>query len=205
MKTFTLVLGTHNLKKREELFLLLADCKIELKTLADFKNAIEVEETGQTFRENAVLKATEQARVLNQWVLGEDSGIGVEALDGAPGVYSARFSGPNATDQENNELLLDKLVGLPSEKRGAWYTCHMAIADPSGNVRAEAQGRCFGRMLTRPVGQSGFGYDPLFEIAEYHQTFGQLGDAVKKVLSHRARAHRKLLPQLLNLARLQAG
>ena len=110
---FRLVLGTNNAKKLRELEYLLAPYDIELSCLADMPDPIEVEETGTTFKENATLKATEQAKHLRQWVLGEDSGLSVDALDGAPGVYSARFSGDNATDEKNNALLLEKLQGVP--------------------------------------------------------------------------------------------
>lgn len=199
MSKFSLVLGTNNQKKRRELELLLREHPIELKTLSEFENSIEVEETGTTFRANAILKAVEQAKNLGQWVLGEDSGISVNALDGAPGVYSARFSGANATDESNNRLLLKKLTGVKPADRTAWYTCYMALSDPEGNVRAEAEGCCYGRILEMPHGSGGFGYDPLFEIPEYHLTFGQLGDTVKAVLSHRARASRRFIPQLLGL------
>jgi XTP/dITP diphosphohydrolase len=201
MQPFTLVLGTRNQKKRRELEYLLQPHGIRLKGLDDFSDSITVAETGTTFQENAALKATEQARHLGQWVLGEDSGISVDALDGAPGVFSARFAGEDATDAENNALMLKKLAGIPLNQRTAWYTCHMTLADPQGNERINCCGRCYGRILTRELGSSGFGYDPLFEIAEYHQTFGQLGDAVKSMLSHRARANRKFVPQLLDLIR----
>lgn len=206
MSQFTLVLGTRNIKKRKELEYLLRPYQdIHLKTLDEFATAIEVEETGSTFAENAALKATQQARQLGQWVLGEDSGISVEALNGDPGVYSARFAGPKATDEENNALLLKKLDGLPLRKRTAWYTCSMALSDPEGQVHIRCEGRCYGRILTRQLGDAGFGYDPLFEIAEYHLTFGQLGDAVKSVLSHRARANRIFVSKLLKLISQLSG
>ncbi len=199
MAEFTLVLGTRNAKKRKELEYLLARHPVTLKTLDDFPNSIEVEETGTTFEENASLKAAEQARVLGQWVLGEDSGLSVQALDGAPGVYSARYSGPNATDESNNRLLLENLKGIPEDKRTAWYTCHMCLSDPTGKIHISCDGRCYGRILSKEIGSGGFGYDPMFELPEYHLTFAQLGDAVKSVLSHRARANRKFVPQLLQI------
>jgi len=199
MPKFRLVLGTRNAKKRRELELLLAPYDIDLCSLADLPDAIEVEETGTTFRENADLKSVEQAKHLRQWVLGEDSGISVEALDGAPGVYSARFSGEDATDESNNALLLEKLNGVPSEKRTAWYTCHMSLSDPLGKVHINCESRCYGRILNKEHGEGGFGYDPMFEIREYGLTFGQLGDSVKSMISHRARANRKFVPQLLTL------
>ncbi len=172
---------------------------VELTSLAEIPNSIEVEETGATFEENAVLKAVEQAKHLGKWVLAEDSGISVSALDGAPGVYSARFAGENASDQANNALMLEKLKGVPLEQRTAWYTCHMALSDPLGIVHINCEARCFGRILDEERGTGGFGYDPMFELLEYHQTFGELGDAVKSMLSHRARANRKFVPRLMTL------
>jgi XTP/dITP diphosphohydrolase len=195
----TLVLGSRNRKKLGELAGLLEPDGLELKTLADFSEAIEVEETGDTFAANARLKAVVQARHLKQWVLGEDSGLSVNALGGQPGVRSARFSDPGATDERNNVLLLEKLQGVPLDKRGAYYTCYAMLSDPEGHVRAESEGTCRGRILTAPVGSGGFGYDPLFEIIECHQTFGELPAAVKSVLSHRSRAIRQLVPQLVAL------
>jgi XTP/dITP diphosphohydrolase len=195
-----LVLGSRNRKKLGELVGLLEPHGIELKTLADFPQAIEVEESGSTFAENARLKAVEQARHLGHWVLGEDSGLSVDWLGGAPGVRSARFSDPGATDERNNALLLEKLAGVPLEKRTAHYTCYAVLADPTGAIRAESEGICRGRILMERLGSGGFGYDPMFEIVEYHQTFGELSPAVKAVLSHRSRAIRQLLPQLLKLA-----
>jgi len=195
----TLVLGTRNRKKLGELVELLEPLGIELKTLADFPNSIEVEETGATFADNARLKATLQAKTLGQWVLGEDSGLSVDALGGDPGVRSARFSDPGATDERNNHLLLEKLAGLPPEKRTAYYTCYAVLADPDGTVRAESEGHCRGRILTDSAGTGGFGYDPLFEVVEYHRTFGELAPAVKRVLSHRSRSMRQLVPPINQL------
>ena len=194
-----LVLGSRNRKKLAELAELLTPHGFELKTLADFPAAIEVEESGDSFAANARLKATVQARHLGQWVLGEDSGLSVDALGGAPGVLSARFSGPGATDERNNQLLLEKLAGVPLEKRSAHYTCYASLSDPQGNVRAESEGICRGRILFEPAGSGGFGYDPLFEVIECHRTFGELAPAVKAVLSHRSRAIRQLVPQILAL------
>lgn len=203
--SFKLVLGTHNLKKRAELVRLIGRRKVQLMALSDFSRVVEVEETGSSFGENAQLKAIGYARQLHQWVLAEDSGLSVNALDGAPGVYSARFSGDHATDQSNNQLLLEKLAGLRPEKRQASYTCQIAVADPDGMIHAQSQGHCHGRILTLPRGDAGFGYDPLFEIPEYDQTFAEMGDSVKAVLSHRARAYRQLLPQLLAIINSQSG
>jgi XTP/dITP diphosphohydrolase len=194
-----LVLGTANRKKGLELAELFAPWGLEVQTLADCPQAISVVEDGSTFAANAALKATQQARHLNRWVLGEDSGLRVEALGGAPGVYSARYSGANATDETNNRLLLSDLGQTPLERRTAEYVCHMTLSDPTGTIRAESEAYCRGRILFAPRGIHGFGYDPLFEIAEYHRTFGELGAAVKACLSHRARAARQLLPSLIAL------
>jgi XTP/dITP diphosphohydrolase len=199
MSERVLVLGTRNRKKAIELIELIGPFGFRLRTLADIPNSLEVEETGRTFAENAALKACVQARHLGQWVLGEDSGLCVESLGGAPGVHSARFAGPQATDEENNRKLLAQLGDRPPAQRTAYYVCHATLADASGRVRAESEGRCCGRMRTSPSGDAGFGYDTLFEIVEFHRTFGELGNAVKSVLSHRSRALRDMIPQILRL------
>jgi XTP/dITP diphosphohydrolase len=207
-----LVIGTRNQKKGAELAELLAPWGFEVATLAEFPTAIEVAEEGDTFAANAVLKATQQARNLSRWVLADDSGLEVDALGGAPGVYSARFAaqsspGPSpgpgeglSTDDANNRKLLDLLATTPLEKRTARYVCHIAVADPTGAVRAESHDVCHGRIRFEPAGTNGFGYDPLFEVVEYHRTFGELGPQVKRVISHRSRALRAILPRLLVLA-----
>jgi XTP/dITP diphosphohydrolase len=199
MHQHTIVLGTRNKKKVVELEPLLAPHGFRLLTLVDFPNALDVEETGTTFAANAALKATEQARHLNHWVLGEDSGLEVDALKGAPGVYSARYAGKQGDDAGNNRLLLEHLAGVPLEKRTARYVCHIALSDPAGKVHISVEEYCRGRIRTSPAGSAGFGYDPLFEVVEYHRTFGELGLAVKSVLSHRSRAVRLFVPKLLLL------
>lgn len=194
-----IVLGTYNQKKREELQRLLAPLGIELQTLQEFPNAIEVVEDGRSFAENAAKKAIEQARHLGVWVLAEDSGLCVDALDGAPGIYSARFSGEDATDASNNRLLLERLEGVPTAKRGAHYVCHIVLSDPQGTVVLETEGKCHGQVTSELRGTHGFGYDPLFLIPEYRRTFGELGPAVKGMLSHRAKATRTFVNDLTQL------
>ncbi|MBN2022991.1 MAG: RdgB/HAM1 family non-canonical purine NTP pyrophosphatase [Pirellulales bacterium] len=198
-----LVLATTNRKKGQELAELFGPLGLVVDTLADFSNALRVEETGQSFAENAALKATAQARHLGQWTLGEDSGLSVDALGGAPGVFSARFAGESADDEANNAKLLNALLDVPLERRAAHYVCHMTLADPTGAIRAETDGQCRGRILLAPRGTHGFGYDPLFEIVEYHRPFGELGPHVKACLSHRARAARRMAASLARL--LEAG
>jgi XTP/dITP diphosphohydrolase len=194
-----LVVGTANRKKGLELSELVAPLGLELRTLADFPEAIAVDESGDTFAANAALKASEQARRLGQWVLADDSGLAVDALGGRPGVFSARYAGPAASDLDNNRRLLADLADVPLARRTAHYVCHATLADPTGAVRAEAEDFCHGRILFADKGSGGFGYDPLFELVEYHRTFGQLSQVVKACLSHRARAMRKLLPVFRHL------
>ncbi len=196
-----IVLGTHNRKKGLELAGLFAPFGFDIQTLADFAAPLTVVEDGQTFAENARLKACQQAAHLRAWVLGEDSGLAVDALGGRPGVFSARFSGPQASDASNNALLLEEMRHVPTEQRGAHYVCHATLADPQGHVRADTEATCHGRIAGAPRGTAGFGYDPLFEIVEYHRTFGELGDSVKSLLSHRGRAVRSLLSEIVRLVR----
>jgi XTP/dITP diphosphohydrolase len=195
----TLILGTWNRKKAAELIELLSPHGVAVQTLADVVEAVEIVEDGKTFVENAGKKASQQAAHLGRWVLGEDSGLCVDALGGRPGVYSARFSGPDASDASNNRLLLEELRGVPPEKRSAHYVCCAALSDPSGEIRAESRGTCCGRIRSAPAGTGGFGYDPLFEVLEYHRTFGELGPHVKQVLSHRGRAMRAIVQQIARL------
>jgi len=191
-----LVLGTRNRKKGLELLELLAPLGLDVKTLADYPDSIEIDEDRDTFQGNATKKAVDQALHLKQWVLGEDSGLSVHALKGEPGVFSARYSGPGATDEKNNQKLIAALEGVPLEKRGAHYTCYAVLSDPRGQVRFECHGECHGRILSVADGEGGFGYDPYFEIVEYHMTFGRLAPAVKRALSHRGRALRQLVPEI---------
>ena len=194
-----LVLGTANHKKGVELADLFRPVGVELRTLADFPVDFEVEEDGDTFAANARLKAAGYARHLGRWVLADDSGLTVDALDGQPGIFSARYSGPDATDESNNRLLLSQLSDTRLEQRSARFVCHIAVADPSGQIQAESDASCRGRILFEPRGSDGFGYDPLFEIVEYHRTFAEFGLRVKAALSHRAKAARRIIPHLMQL------
>jgi len=171
----------------------------EVKTLADFPSVVPVPEEGETFAANAVLKAAGYAGQLHGWVLADDSGLVVDVLGGAPGILSARYSGENATDESNNLFILERMRDTPIEKRSAQYVCHIALADPEGVIQAESEASCRGRILLEPRGTGGFGYDPLFEIIEYHRSFAEFGPLVKACLSHRARAARMLIPRLMEL------
>ena len=196
MKDRVLLLGTSNRKKVIELEAHLGPRGFTLRTPADFPDAIEVEETGATFIENARLKAIAQARARHMWAIGEDSGLCVPALGGQPGVISARFSGPGATDQRNNEKLLACMADIDHPDRSAYYVSTVVLSDPEGEIVLEASGECWGRILKESRGTAGFGYDPLFEVVEYHRTFAELGLAVKRAISHRSRALRSFLREL---------
>lgn len=194
-----LILGTTNVKKCGELRRLLEPLGVQLLSLAEVPRPLEVEETGQSFMDNAELKARLQAQHLGQWTIGEDSGLCVPFLGGAPGIYSARYSAPNATDERNNEKLLAALGQARGDQRRAYYVSTLALADPAGHIHARAHGECWGRIVAQPRGAGGFGYDPLFEVPEYHRTFAELDGTVKSVLSHRARALAHFLAQLRRL------
>jgi XTP/dITP diphosphohydrolase len=195
-----LVVGSRNRKKLAEIVDLIGDLGIDIVDLSGFPQAPEVDEDGDTFLANARKKAAELAKALGQWVLGEDSGLVVPGLGGQPGVYSARYAGKHGDDDANNAKLLVELAPLPEEKRAAYYVCTCAVADPSGVIRAESEGRCHGVIAKELRGANGFGYDPLFIVPEYHRTFGELSALVKRVLSHRARALALLRPALRELA-----
>ena len=194
-----LVLSSRNQKKIGEIAELFAPLGIELTGVTEFAAVAEVDEDGDSFAANAAKKATVVARQLNRWVIAEDSGLCVDALGGAPGIHSARYAGQQGADAANNEKLLRELAAVPTEKRTAFYVCYAVLSDPTGQIRVFAEGRCHGQILTDFRGDHGFGYDPLFLVQEYHQTFGQLAAAVKRHISHRAKAFERLIPQIVRL------
>jgi XTP/dITP diphosphohydrolase len=195
----TIVLASRNRKKLQEMAALVAAAGLELLSAADMPGVPDVEETGASFAENAALKASAVARATGRWALGDDSGLEVDALRGEPGIYSSRYAGPDSTDSDNNTKLLEQLAEVPEPQRTAQFVCHLAVADPQGDIRLQLAGACRGRIVSQLRGASGFGYDPLFLIPEYHRTFGELSPAVKSVLSHRARAFERLVPKLAAL------
>jgi XTP/dITP diphosphohydrolase len=194
-----LVVGSRNRKKLGEIVEILGDLGLDLRDLSGWPDAPEVVEDGATFEANARKKATELARHLRHWVLGEDSGLVVPALNGRPGVYSARYAGRQGDDEANNDRLLAELAPLPEDRRAAYYVCTAALSDPAGQVQAVVEGRCHGVITRERRGRGGFGYDPLFLVPEYHRTFGELSARVKHALSHRARALAQLRPALRRL------
>lgn len=188
-----LLIGTKNQGKIRELNELLADLPVEVVSLNEFLNIAEPEETGATFAENAVLKAGYYARETGVCVLSDDSGLEVEALSGAPGIFSARYAGENATDAERSLKLLDELKQTGDDARRARFVCAAAIADETGEIVFEAEGTCDGTIADAPRGTNGFGYDPIFVPKGFEQTFGELSSTVKSEISHRARALKKIL------------
>jgi len=197
-----LMLGTRNRKKRQEIVEILGDLGLDFGDLADRPDVPDVEETGSTFEENARLKAVQVARATGAWTLGEDSGLVVPALKGRPGVHSARYAGKQGDDAANNARLLAELAPLSDDRRAAYYVTVAVLADPTGEIRATAEGRCHGIIIKEARGTGGFGYDPLFLIPEFHRTFGELSPRVKHALSHRARALERLR---VDLRRLLSG
>lgn len=200
----TLVLGSRNRKKCAEMAELINPPwepgsgleRLRIQSIDDYPAAPEVVEDEATFAGNARKKAVELAQAIGAWVLADDSGLTVDALQGAPGVFSARYAGEPCDDQANNTKLLEELGSTPDLNRGAAFRCSLAISDPTGRIRLEAEGACRGRIIDQPRGEHGFGYDPLFLIPEYHRTFGELSPLVKHQLSHRSRAFAQLRPLL---------
>jgi XTP/dITP diphosphohydrolase len=192
-----LLIATRNKGKVREIADILAPMGIRVSSLLDHDGMPEIVEDGATFRANAAKKAVVIARHTGLLVMGEDSGLEVDALGGRPGVYSARYAGADADDEANNDLLLKELAGVPDEKRTARYRCAMALADKDALVDV-VEGSCEGLIAAGRRGSNGFGYDPLFFIPSRRKTFGELDLAVKQTMSHRADALRKFLKLLEN-------
>jgi len=186
-----LVVATKNKKKLGEIKDLLKGLKVKITSLADYPLAPRIIENGLTFQANARKKALTISRFTKKLTLGEDSGLEVDVLKGAPGVRSSRFSGKNKSDQQNNLKLMRLLEGVPAAKRTAHYRCAVALADSKGLV-FETEGSCCGWIGFKQKGNAGFGYDPLFVIPKYKKTFAQLGERIKHKMSHRFRALRPL-------------
>ena len=184
----TLLLATQNEGKLKELRHLLGDLPLALYNLAQFPDVETVAETGESFTENASLKAVGYALQTGVLTLADDSGLEVDALGGAPGVLSARYAGEGATDAERTTKLLKELSGAPSGKRSARFVSAVAIANNGGEVLNVSLGTCEGRIDFAPSGTRGFGYDPVFIPKGYKQSFGDLKAELKNQISHRARA-----------------
>jgi XTP/dITP diphosphohydrolase len=183
---YTVLVSTRNAHKLVEIRQILGP-SFELLDLSSIPALGEVEETGTTFEENAALKALAASAHFDGWVLADDSGLEVDALGGAPGVRSARFSGEGATDVTNRALLLEKLTAVPADQRSARFRCVIALAR-GGEVLAHFSGAVEGVIIQSEQGAGGFGYDPLFVPEGFGETFAELGAETKNRLSHRGRA-----------------
>lgn len=195
----TLLLATGNPGKLRELRALVAGTPLMCVGLAEFPDVPTAEETGATFAENACLKALHYAGHTGLWTLADDSGLEVDALDGAPGVLSARYAGVPSDDAANNRKLIAALTGVAPAQRTARFRCAMALAEP-GQVRAEATGTFEGLIVDVPRGTQGFGYDPHFLVPDLGCTSAELPSDVKNQRSHRGQALRAMLPQIIALA-----
>ncbi|MCR4419234.1 MAG: RdgB/HAM1 family non-canonical purine NTP pyrophosphatase [Clostridia bacterium] len=206
MEQTDLVVATGNSGKLREFAFLLAGLPVRLLSVCDFPGLTLPPEEGRTYAENALAKARAVARATGRLTLADDSGLEVDALDGRPGIHSARFAGDKAADDENNRKLLGLLDGLPLEARRARFRCVLAVLSPVRTGSAEAkepafeevlvEGTCEGFIALAPRGGNGFGYDPLFYLPEYGCTLAELPEEVKNRVSHRGRAVAKALPIL---------
>ncbi|MDG1667830.1 MAG: RdgB/HAM1 family non-canonical purine NTP pyrophosphatase [Opitutae bacterium] len=189
MTQHTLIIATGNVHKVEEFELLLKNLDFNVCSAEVCGGMPEVDENGSTFAANAQLKAKALRKLapMGAWVMADDSGLEVDALDGAPGIYSARYAGEDASDHDNLVKLLDAIKNVPKEKRTARFRCVLCVIDPDGYT-THYDGSCEGRLDVEVHGDRGFGYDPIFVPDGYSESFAQLGDEVKSQLSHRAKA-----------------
>jgi XTP/dITP diphosphohydrolase len=190
-----LLIATANAGKVREFRQMLGGDRFNWSDLSSLPNAPAVEETGRTFRANACLKASVYAKHFNRWTLADDSGLEVDALGGAPGVFSGRWAerhNAGKGDDSNNELLLQQIADVPDDRRTARFVCVLALSDPRGRIILTARDIVSGRILREPRGANGFGYDPLFLIDELAMTTADLNPEQKHAISHRGRALRRL-------------
>jgi len=192
----TILIATGNRGKLRELSAMLEKIPVKWVGLDGFPAAVEVEETGGTFEENARLKASGYARQTGLWTVADDSGLEIDALGGAPGVLSARYAGSGTPFPEKIRRILGEVDGSGLAIRKARFVCAMAVADASGKVRFIAEGECRGDLAREPRGAGGFGYDPIFVPEGHEATFGELPDEVKRAISHRGRAADKIIRYL---------
>jgi XTP/dITP diphosphohydrolase len=186
-----LIVATKSKGKAKEFEKLFSKHGFIVKTLLDFPAVEDIEETGKTFEENAILKAEAVCKILNRPVIGDDSGLIVDALDGRPGIYSARYAGEAKDDDANIDKVLEELQGIPNEKRTARFYCALAVAIP-GQTTSTVQGTCEGNILLERRGNNGFGYDPIFFVKEKQLAMAELSAEEKNQISHRSKALEKL-------------
>ncbi len=186
-----LIIATTNVGKTEEFREIMKELPVEIKSLTDYPEIEAPQENGRTFAANARIKAQHYARLTGLPCLADDSGLEVQALEGAPGVRSARYAGEEATDADNNQLLLHNMKF--QVKRACRFRCALCVALPTGKVVYETDGICDGMLLHEPLGENGFGYDPLFWSTELHKGLGEAEPAEKNKISHRGKAVKKLV------------
>ncbi len=194
-KRIRLIAATKNKGKLEEIVQLLAHLPFDVISMTQAGVEDDIEENGSTFEENALIKAKNVWEITGDTVLADDSGLEVDFLDGAPGIYSARYAGEGATDAEKNRKLLDALRNVPADKRTARFVCVIAVIFPDGGS-ITVRGTCEGMIAFEPAGDNGFGYDPLFFVPEIGKTVAQMSAALKNSISHRGNALRKITEQL---------
>ncbi len=192
------IIATKNAGKAKEFEHIFKPYNVCVKSLLDFEAIDDIVEDGETFEENALIKARAIAKQFNQMVLADDSGLEVDALNGRPGVYSARYAGEGRNDHENILKVLRELEGVSDKDRSARFVCALAIVTPN-QEEVVVRGTCEGQILTECVGTEGFGYDPIFYLPQLSKTMAQLPKSEKNVLSHRADAFEKLKPYLEKL------
>ena len=192
------VLATRNAHKVEEVRRILAPYDVQLVSLGEFPDVGEVAETGATFADNALLKAEAVARATGLLALADDSGLAVAALNGMPGVFSARWTGKHGDDVANLRLVLDQIADVPDERRGAAFVCAAAAVTPAGE-RLVVEGRVEGVLIRAPRGSNGFGYDPIFVPVGEERTTAEMSAEEKDAISHRGKAFRLLAPRLVQL------
>lgn len=186
-----IVIATKNEGKVKEFVDMLRPKGFRVLSLLDIDESLNVEETGTTFQENAILKAETIANMIGKPVIADDSGLAIDALNGEPGVYSARYAGKEKSDEKNMEKVLKKLKGVPMEERTARFHCVLAYARPNKET-ITVEGICEGKITQEPLGENGFGYDPIFYVPEKERTMAQLSKAEKNEISHRANALKKI-------------
>lgn len=200
LASIQLVIASQNVHKVREFRAMLKDHpQFDILSLRDFPDYEPLPETGSSFEEIAIAKATHAAESLQKWVLADDSGLVVPALGGAPGIFSARYAGENASDFDNRKKLLEEMRHLLDEDRLASYECYIVLASPQGLEKC-TRGTCEGSLALSERGNNGFGYDPLFIKHEYNKTFAELDESTKNRISHRRKALDKILPTLESIS-----